>query len=802
MADNISSGTNVPDADFSNDLFSDTDFSNGIFSDTDLSNDIFSDAGFSNDIFSDAGFSNDLSSCQPHLEALQNLLDQDDEMSDQQNLREASPSKLDLEWGHIYGSTSGDRHGHYGGSSGMYSSSECWSVGSEAQSQTSVQRFLPGNTYYDQGKAKDGSTGKSVIRPGDKNVTRNIPPFSSNNYEADESPSMLENDDMQSESAINLKDETCEMNFQVPGLGMVFSSEEEAYKFYKDYATKMGFRVRKGKTQRLTDGTIRKRYLYCSAQGFRSENKSGRARKYQRKETRIGCDAMVQFTHDNDSGKWEITRIVLEHNHDTNSPNQRHKTCPSTNIKEDAGITTIWKAGMMKETGVANSPESFPFVNHSNSYLSNEKTNILPPEHSQSLVNFLDHLQLEDPTADQSQGQSSSFTYRLMHKALNVITKSVAVEESQKIVEKYLDMALKEVENVLKVEITRHLDGKDAEIHKKNGGSNGIACMETQWKVPNSPCSSQEESCDGAVIHCRPLKEARKDDQGSRARSGSPHCVGETSRKQRCMPTKNMLQAKPQSKTTARAASPQIRSTPDIDSQYLLKLQSEHQKLGPFTQVLPICSRLLTQEIFRVSVVMPNQGFDEFDRLRHRSPRPISSSNLMSNVGGRGLAGWNGLPQERIGGPPGMIMDWQGAPASPISYTVKRILRLDIPVDTYPNFNFVGRILGPRGNSLKRVEATTGCRVYIRGEGSIKDPNKEDKLRGRPGYEHLNEPFHVLIEADLPANIVDIRLRQAREIIEELLKPVTIYEEEDMINHVVMLQRSLLFYWISLVRCL
>jgi KH domain len=39
-------------------------------------------------------------------------------------------------------------------------------------------------------------------------------------------------------------------------------------------------------------------------------------------------------------------------------------------------------------------------------------------------------------------------------------------------------------------------------------------------------------------------------------------------------------------------------------------------------------------------------------------------------------------------------------------------------------FNFVGRILGPRGNSLKRVEASTGCRVFIRGKGSIKDPEK------------------------------------------------------------------------------
>ncbi|KAF5941118.1 hypothetical protein HYC85_022285 [Camellia sinensis] len=192
----------------------------------------------------------------------------------------------------------------------------------------------------------------------------------------------------------------------------------------------------------------------------------------------------------------------------------------------------------------------------------------------------------------------------------------------------------------------------------------------------------------------------------------------------------------------ARAVSPQIRSTPDVESnQYWSELLAEHQKIAPFMQVLPICNRLLNQEILRVSGMMPNQGFGELDRLRHRSPSPMASSNLMSNVPGSRLGGWNGIPQE---------------------------------------FNFVGRLLGPRGNSLKRVEATTGCRVYIRGKGSIKDPDKEDKLRGRPGYEHLNEPLHILIEADLPAHIVDIRLRQAQEIIEELLKPVD--ESQDYIK--------------------
>lgn len=36
----------------------------------------------------------------------------------------------------------------------------------------------------------------------------------------------------------------------------------------------------------------------------------------------------------------------------------------------------------------------------------------------------------------------------------------------------------------------------------------------------------------------------------------------------------------------------------------------------------------------------------------------------------------------------GMNVDWQAAPASPSSYVVKKILRLDIPVDSYPNVSY------------------------------------------------------------------------------------------------------------------
>ena len=49
---------------------------------------------------------------------------------------------------------------------------------------------------------------------------------------------------------------------------------------------------------------------------------------------------------------------------------------------------------------------------------------------------------------------------------------------------------------------------------------------------------------------------------------------------------------------------------------------------------------------------------------------------------------------------------------------------------------------------------------------------QEELMRGKPGYEHLNEPLHLVIEAELPAELIDIRLMQAREILDDMLKPV------------------------------
>lgn len=50
----------------------------------------------------------------------------------------------------------------------------------------------------------------------------------------------------------------------------------------------------------------------------------------------------------------------------------------------------------------------------------------------------------------------------------------------------------------------------------------------------------------------------------------------------------------------------------------------------------------------RVTGMVPNHGFSELERLRHRSPSPMASANSLSNVAGTGLSSWNGLPQEVV----------------------------------------------------------------------------------------------------------------------------------------------------------
>ncbi|XP_063707508.1 protein held out wings isoform X3 [Culicoides brevitarsis] len=101
-----------------------------------------------------------------------------------------------------------------------------------------------------------------------------------------------------------------------------------------------------------------------------------------------------------------------------------------------------------------------------------------------------------------------------------------------------------------------------------------------------------------------------------------------------------------------------------------------------------------------------------------------------------------------------------------------------VPVKEHPDFNFVGRILGPRGMTAKQLEQETGCKIMVRGKGSMRDKKKEDANRGKPNWEHLADDLHVLITVEDTENRAKVKLQRAVEEVQKLLVPQAEGEDE------------------------
>ncbi|KAF8566826.1 hypothetical protein P879_07716 [Paragonimus westermani] len=93
-----------------------------------------------------------------------------------------------------------------------------------------------------------------------------------------------------------------------------------------------------------------------------------------------------------------------------------------------------------------------------------------------------------------------------------------------------------------------------------------------------------------------------------------------------------------------------------------------------------------------------------------------------------------------------------------------------VPVKENPNYNFVGRLLGPRGLTAKQLEQDLECKIMVRGRGSLRDKKKEDMNRGKSNWEHLDEDLHVLVSVEDFENRAAIKLRRATETIRTFLE--------------------------------
>lgn len=86
-----------------------------------------------------------------------------------------------------------------------------------------------------------------------------------------------------------------------------------------------------------------------------------------------------------------------------------------------------------------------------------------------------------------------------------------------------------------------------------------------------------------------------------------------------------------------------------------------------------------------------------------------------------------------------------------------------IPQEQHPDINFVGLLIGPRGNTLKNLEKETGAKIIIRGKGSVKE-GKIGRKDGQP-LPGEDEPLHAYVTAINPENV-----KKAVEKIKEIIR--------------------------------
>jgi len=90
--------------------------------------------------------------------------------------------------------------------------------------------------------------------------------------------------------------------------------------------------------------------------------------------------------------------------------------------------------------------------------------------------------------------------------------------------------------------------------------------------------------------------------------------------------------------------------------------------------------------------------------------------------------------------------------------------RVAIPAEMNPNINFVGLLIGPRGNTLKKIEKESNCKIMIRGKGSVKEGKVIRKdSHPLPGED---EPLHALVSSNSIEH-VKIAVEQIQKIIKQ-----------------------------------
>lgn len=102
---------------------------------------------------------------------------------------------------------------------------------------------------------------------------------------------------------------------------------------------------------------------------------------------------------------------------------------------------------------------------------------------------------------------------------------------------------------------------------------------------------------------------------------------------------------------------------------------------------------------------------------------------------------------------------------------------IKVPSEEFPSINFVGRLIGPGGATLKGIQEITRTRIAVLGKGSQRDKRKAEELSasGDPKWAHMKLPLHVKISAVGPVDQAYMGIGRA---CTEIMKLIQVDEEE------------------------
>lgn len=184
--------------------------------------------------------------------------------------------------------------------------------------------------------------------------------------------------------------------------------------------------------------------------------------------------------------------------------------------------------------------------------------------------------------------------------------------------------------------------------------------------------------------------------------------------------------------------------TPDQERLYLLQLQIEE-----------LTMRIRTGD-FRIPAN---------ERDRSPSPEPIYNADG-KRLNTREVRAQKKLEDERHILIQKMLIDnpIYKPPADYRPPLIKIKEKVLIPQEDFPDINFVGLLIGPRGNTLKSMERDSGAKIIIRGKGSVKE-GKSNRADGQPSLLE-DEPLHALVTGTTSEQ-VKIAVDRIKEIVRQ-----------------------------------